>query len=384
MHVGVLLNHYEPHQVPHVAPYAFALSRLRPEWTVRVLCSTEAEAAFAADIGRLHPGQRARIERLPVPLHARLLDPALRHVAFYRKTAVLKASREMFAGLDALLTPELTSLSLKDDPRLSRLRLIHTGHGTPDPFGRPLGLMDPRSDRADLRLVQSRRIARIAQARGRLREGAWGIAGYPKFELARGPRPRLFDDDRPVVIYNPTQSAAKTSWRRFGPQVLDHFARSDRWNLIFAPHVLLFRRRFTRGASLPRRFRSGPGLRIDLGSRASVDMTYLRAADLYLGDQSSQIYEFIQQPRPCVFLNAHGADPQGADFRAWSFGPVISDPAQLDAALDRAMAEFPRWEPVQRQARDEERPEGDMPASERGAAIVAEFLETGAVSDRWR
>ncbi len=384
MQVGVLLNHYEPHQAPHVAPYGFALSRLRPDWTVRILCSTEAELAFAADIGQVYPDHRARIERLRTPFHARALDPVAQHFAFYRKRAVLKGNAEVFAELDALLTPELTSLALKDDPRLSHLRLVHTGHGMADPFGRGFGAMDPRSDRADLLLLPSRRIADLALERGRLRRPAWGVSGYPKFEMAQGPRPRLFDNDRPTVLYNPTQSPAKTSWPRFGPQVLDFFARSDRWNLIFAPHVLLFRRRFTRGARLPRRFRSSPTLRIDLGSRASVDMTYLRAADLYLGDQSSQIYEFINWPRPCVFLNAQGADPADTRYRSWSFGPVVDDPAALGPALDLAMTGFHRWEPVQRQARDQDRPGGELRASDRGAAIVAEFLETGAVSDRWR
>ncbi len=34
-------------------------------------------------------------------------------------------------------------------------------------------------------------------------------------------------------------------------------------------------------------------------------MSYTTAADIYLGDVSSQVYEFLYEPRPCLFLNSH-------------------------------------------------------------------------------
>ena len=66
-------------------------------------------------------------------------------------------------------------------------------------------------------------------------------------------------------------------------------------------------------------------------------MSYTRNADLYIGDVSSQIYEFIQRPRPAIFLNSHGAkwhdDPS---YAFWHFGQVVDDVADLGAALERA------------------------------------------------
>ena len=50
---------------------------------------------------------------------------------------------------------------------------------------------------------------------------------------------------------------------------------------------------------------------VDLDSHRLNDMTYTNAADIYLGDVSSQVYEFSTQPRPCVFINAHGVAWQG-------------------------------------------------------------------------
>jgi hypothetical protein len=385
MRVGFLLNHYEPHQVPHVVPTAFALSRLRPGWHVEIMCSTAAEAQFAAEIAALYPGERAVISRLHIPFLARALDPIVRQLSFRRKRAVLRANASLFASLDALVIPELTSLALKDDPRLAHLRLIFTGHGMGDPQARGLGFFEPRSDRADLILLPSRRVRDLALGAGRLRGVPHGVTGYVKLEIAKGPRPQLFRNGRPTVLYNPTQIREKTSWHRFGTRVLDHFARSERYNLIFAPHVLLFRRQFSRrGARLPRRFRTTSTMLIDLGSRASVDMTYLRAADIYLGDQSSQVYEFVNWPRPCVFLDAHGADWQSNPaFRSWSFGPVVDDPDRLGAAIERSVADFDRYRPVQEAAREEDQVRGDLAPSDRGATIIAEFLETGRIAECW-
>lgn len=390
MQIGLLLNHYEPHQVPHVVPFGFQLSRLKPDWEVRILCSTATEAEAARRIGALYPGHRAVIERLAVPLHARLIDPVARHIAFYRKRAVRKANLKRLSRFDALVVPEVTSLALRDEMGEGGPKLVFTGHGAGDLYSNPFGMFDPRLALFDLVLLQGGRIAADLRRHGRLTSLTYAIAGYPKLETVSPAKARLFDNDLPVVLYNPTQNPRGTSWHAFGEAVLDAFAKRDDLNLVFAPHALLFKRSLTRGARLPRRFRSGPRMIVDTGSPASFDMTYTRAADLYLGDQSSQVYEFILTPRPCVFLNASETGWQGsADYRSWHFGPVVEHGGDVMAAIDAALAGFDRWRPAQEAALAEDAPgEGaafaDAPPSERGARAMIEFLETGAVSDGWR
>jgi hypothetical protein len=95
MRIGFVLNHYETHQVPHVAPTAFALSRLRPEWHIEIMCSTAAEAHFAADIAVHYPGKRVLISRLRVQLYARTIDPLVSQVSFRRKRAVQRANTSL-------------------------------------------------------------------------------------------------------------------------------------------------------------------------------------------------------------------------------------------------------------------------------------------------
>jgi hypothetical protein len=70
-------------------------------------------------------------------------------------------------------------------------------------------------------------------------------------------------------------------------------------------------------------------------------MTYTGQGDIYLGDVSSQVYEFIARPRPCVFLNAHGVawgdDP---NYLFWRMGEVIDRIDDLLPALARAPVRF--------------------------------------------
>ena len=390
MRIGFLFNHYEPHQIPHAAPYAFALSRLRPDWSVDILCSSAAEEAFVKDIAPRFPGERATRRRLQVPLHARMLDPVISNFAFYRKRAVQRANQADLARYDALITPEITSLALKSAPGFERVKFIFTCHGSGDLFSNHFGPFDVRIKNFDFMILPKRRMAHTLERIGRADDILYGVSGYPKFECFDGTRKRLFDNDLPTVLYNPTQNPHGTSWHAFGPAVLDYFYARQDLNLIFAPHALLFKRGWTRGARLPTRFRATDRVRIDLGSRASFDMTYLASADLYLGDQSSQIYEFIPEPRPCVFLNQKEVGwRDNIDFLSWSFGPVVERIEDLGPAIDAAFAEFDRWRPAQEKALSDDAidagaPYADRPASERGAHMIAEFLEHGELSPAWR
>lgn len=384
MRLGFVLNHYAPHQVPHIAPLAFALSRLRPDWTIEILCSTDAETVFAEEIGLAYPGHRVTLRRLATPFLTQILDPLVRQFAFYRKRSVQTANIRVFSTFDALVVPEMTSLALRRRPEMNGVKLIFSGHGAGDGYNQQVGMFDPRIDLFDLALLPGRRIARELTELGRFRATPYAIAGYPKLEL-RGGRKKLFDNDRPTVLYNPTQNRLATSWHLFGTDVLDFFYASGDYNLIFAPHVLLFRRAWSRGARLPRKYRSTETVLIDTGSRSSVDMTYLNAADIYLGDLSSQVYEFIDRPRPCVFLDPIGVDYRdNPAFRTWSFGPVVQEIGELGPALAESTQAFDLYRPVQETARDDNFAQDPRPASSRGAEIIAGFLETGEVASEWR
>jgi hypothetical protein len=78
-------------------------------------------------------------------------------------------------------------------------------------------------------------------------------------------------------------------------------------------------------------------------------MAYLNSAHIYLGDVSSQVYEFLLHPRPCVFLNPHRFEWHGdPNFAFWAAGPVIERVEELGRALEEAVTKHAtRFAPVQ-------------------------------------
>lgn len=381
MKVGFLFLHEAPHQVAHSLPTALRLSNLRPDIEVQVLFAPGPGAERIAALASAAPHRCVM-----VPLHPG--SPLLRGAERLSgnsiplgRIAALRANLDLFRRLDALVVPEKTSLLLKTRFGLTDLKLIHTRHGAGD---RAVGF-DRASGRFDFMLLSGPKVQRRLGELGMLKPGNHAITGYAKFDTIPRSVPRLFENDRPTIVYNPHPAPGLSSWYRMGRAILDHFAQSPDWNLIFAPHVMLFRRPLTislnppsiaRPGRVPARYRGLSHMLIDTGSTASVDMTYTEAADIYLGDASSQVYEFLHRPRPCIFVNAAKAqwrdDP---NYAHWNAGPVVEDIAGLDAALRSAFDDHPRYLPAQQRLFADTFDLNETPSSERAALAIAAYLD---------
>jgi len=384
MRVGFLFNHYSPHQVPHAAPYAYELSRRHSELEVIIATSTEAEADMARSIGGLYPGHRCALLRLRPAWWYSLIDPVVSKFTFERKKRILKDNLDFFRSLDALVAPERHCRRLRTQYGLKDVKLIHTRHGA----GACEGTKDEHVTLFDFVLLPGQKYVDRLNRFGYLTPGRYAVIGWPKFEMVRalgsGQR-RFFDNNNPVVVYNPHFDQNVSSWARMGRAVLDFFVANPHFNLIFAPHVVLFTRRWRHGASLPRRYNGVPNILIDTSSEALSDMTYILAADIYLGDVSSQVYEFLLEPRPCIFLNAHGVAWENNPYYAhWHFGQVIDDvPRGIGQALALASETHPQFLPKQRAGfayTFHEEPAST--AAQRGADAIAYFLAGGSQHDK--
>lgn len=374
--VGFLFNHDQIHQVAHSLPVAVALARTG---RARVVLAATSDA-LEAEVRRLGGGEVGEVVRLGLtsPM-SRMAAGLLDGVAPARKYLMYGDNLAFFRTLDALVVAEKTALTLRRRPGLEHLRIVHTRHGAGD---RAVGF-DRASTGFARVLVSGPKVAERLVREADVDPARLVTVGYPKFDLApAAPRPPLFANDRLTVLYNPHGSPHLSSWYRMGRRVLDWFARSGRYNLVFAPHVMLFRRPVVvsidrPGLAFPGRAPGAAGdVRVDLGSTASTDMTYTDGADIYLGDVSSQVYEFLRRPRPCVFLDAHGNGARDDDdFLHWRAGPVVDDVDALGAALDRAQAEHAaRYAPIQRDLFARTFDLTDTPSSERAAAAVLDML----------
>lgn len=374
MKVSFLYN-AQLHQIPHSLPIALELAAHHRDIEVEVAGVSARHLDFAR-----HLAQRYGLDA-PVR-YVQLRRPWVAHFnAFFKgelapnKKRTLLANLPYFSGCDAVVTPERTSLALRRNGEPGRTRLIYTGHGAGD---RAM-VVAPEIRDFDFVLVPGAKTERRRLDLGLIRPGEYVSGVYAKFDWLRraGATPApMFDNGRPTVLYAPHFDPEFSSWHEVGWKVLDYFAASTRYNLIFAPHVRLYE---PPRPSKYRPFRDVMKLahvHVDLGSERSVDMSYTLAADAYIGDVSSQVAEFLVRPRPCLFLNPRRTRWQDhPDYQFWTLGPVLDDVGQLDDALQATFASHADYVAAQ-QAYFEQTFDGAdrAPSARRGADAIAEFL----------
>ncbi len=211
---------------------------------------------------------------------------------------------------------------------------VKTSHGVGSMSARD----DPRRRAARVMLVPSERERGTYLARGFASDRVIAT-GYVKSAFRQRSLATLpFAEPKPVVLYAPHWQRHRSSWWHWGAETVRRIADDGRWNLVFAPH-----QRLVEGAPEVRQVMTDlagrPNVHCDIDGFAMVDGSYTAAADLYLGDTSSQVIEFLSRPRPCVFLNAGGVDWRAdPSYAQWHCGEVVDDPADLLAALARAPA----------------------------------------------
>ena len=388
MRIGFLFNHDQVHQVAHSLPIALALARARVDAEIVVATTNPRLSAEVIRLGDGMIGPVIRLVELGLKRRtSRLARAALDGVLPATKLLVYGDNLDFFRSLDVLVVAEKTSLVLKTRYGLEALKIVHTRHGAGD---RAIGF-NRMSAGFDHVLVSGPKIRDRLIADAGVDPATISIVGYPKFDLTPGPANvhPLINDGRPVVLYNPHPAPHLSSWFTIGRQVLDWFVEHDDHHLIFAPHVMLFERpcvltidrlRLDRPGRVEERYLRAPNIHIDLGSRASTTMAYTQRADVYIGDASSQVYEFLLRPRPCVFLNPHRlAWRDDPNFAHWRAGAVIEGPEHLGDALGRARAEHAAtYAQVQRELFERSFDLTEEPSAVRAARAVAGFAGIAA------
>ena len=382
MRIGFLFNHDQIHQVAHSLPIALELARGGFAGEILVATSNERLAREVRRLGEPLVGTRIEHVQLGLKPGSRRLARLLGGLLPAARGLVYRDNLDFFRSLDVLVVSEKTTLLLRTRYGLSKPLLVHTRHGAGD---RAIGF-DKSSAAFDHVLCSGQKIRERLMREARVPADRISVVGYPKFDIAQagmgwmGAAPA-----RPVVLYNPHVSPHLSSWYRHGRAVLDFFIDNDDYQLIFAPHVMLFERRFAITIDrlrinpvgrLDLKYLRTPNIHVDLGSRACTDMTYTNAADIYLGDVSSQVYEFLYRPRPCLFLNSHGVQWRGnPNYEHWQAGPVIDTPQDLAKGLRDAVATHQsEYLAVQEDMRARSFDPSDMPASVRAAQALQQFI----------
>jgi hypothetical protein len=330
------------HQFAHILPVACELEHRHPGQVTFFVCTDEEAACARVQVRALGgPAPELVVMRVPAGVLAAL--PARMH-----KAARLTAWTQRLCAAGAILCAERTSTLLR------RLRsdcppMLHIPHGAGD---RAVGF-EKRFSLFDKVLVAGAKDRDRLVASGFVAPGDCAVTGPVKLASVLAdprPRPALFDDSRPVILYNPHFSKKHSSIDAFGRRLVAAVLRDGRYNLVVAPHVRLARRWSARRRRQWEALAVPGRVVVDMGSVRCNDMTYTLGADLYLGDVSSQVYEFLAHPRPCLFVDTRGVDwHESEDYAMWHFGEVIAPTADPIAALERAFASHSAYAAWQRE-----------------------------------
>jgi hypothetical protein len=354
--------------IPHLYPILEAVAASHPALPIDAWTATETHEVlirrWLSECGLEH----VRLRRAPG--WRRTADPEKGvNPQLPAKLPMLARLAPSLIRARAVVCAEQTSLWL---PRLfpGMPPFIKTSHGVGSTSARD----DRRRFAAALTLVPSEAERATYLDRG-MDPARIVTTGYVKAGFRHLAASRLrFARDLPAVLYNPHWQRHRSSWWSWGREAVASILGSGRYNLIFAPHQRLAE--------------TSPGLRefcaslsgqddclCDLDSFAAVDGSYPGAADIYVGDTSSQVLEFLQRPRPVIFLN-----PGKKDWRAdpslemWQTGEVIDRPDGLLPAIDAAARRHEAHIAAQRDFTRRQLGDCEGAAPERAAAAILRFL----------
>lgn len=380
-----LFNHDAAHQVAHLAPVAGALTRIRPDMETIIAYSSETIRARIENLIGADAIRRAHWIELELGPVSGMVTGLLDRFFPASRLARLRTYAKVFASCDAVISTERTCLRVqKRLPPTDRPLFVRVPHGTGD---RSV-TFHPDHRRFDVSLVAGSKMADQLVANGVERDRI-RITGYSKFEnidLSR--KPDLFGNGKPTFVYNPHFDPHLSSWYHAGPDLLRWFASDEgqKFNCIFAPHVMLFRKSThvspeyklaRKRPAVPAEAFRAANILVDVDGPRLFDMTYMLAADAYIGDASSQLYEFLVRPRPVFFLDPDGAlRAEGKEELPFlTTGPVLGEVDALTTSLETWEEQGARYLQVQGELIERTFSLSEIPPSVRAATAIAEAIE---------
>lgn len=384
--VVFLFNHDATHQLAHTAGILRAMAEKQPGFPLICAYGTEAIARGVRDIVGEAAASCILWFDLALP-RIGLLMRMVNRIAPTERLARLTHHAAALRNAALIVSPERTCLHLKRKWKEQGPQFIFVPHGAGD---RSVTYHPDMVD-FDAMLVSGRKVADEMISHGLARPQNIAIIGYPKFDLVNtDAAPRFFDNDRPVFLYNPHFEPHLSSWYSHGHAIINWFADGPGrdFNLVFAPHIMLFRKKLhispeykvmKRRPDLDPRWDGLPNILVDVDGPRLCDMSYTLGADIYIGDVSSQIYEFLYRPRPAFFVDTHS--PQGREeppYLSWQAGDVVRSAEELFPLLPDFRERGRFYRKRQEEIFDYTMSSGQQTSSERGAQALIGWLDRGS------
>ena len=318
----------EPYFIFHSIGLAIELAR-RKENEVSILFNSRNERDIKQILPKNHSIKLTRVTppwiiQLPLYLEMKLN---------YRKS-IFKKYKATLAQQDVFISSLYNDLIIREVIAPNKIKMVYTAHG---PANGPYCFND-LVKQFDFFFCASKKEAEIRREMGQVKANNYCIGGYLKLDAAQPKKLNVFHDNREVILYNPHWDKKLSSFFKYGFDILDFFKDHPTMNLIFAPHALLTKRNFLLRRRL-KRYEKHANIHMDFGSNRSHDFSYVAAADVYLGDVSSQALEFcLLEPRKCIFIDVK--QNKGTRYISWGLGDVYANGFSIAHALNQIDASY--------------------------------------------
>ncbi|MDA3885289.1 MAG: hypothetical protein PF638_06805 [Candidatus Delongbacteria bacterium] len=320
------------HQLFHSAMTAFELARMQTDFNVQLIACHIDHYDILNSMKESYPESKCQIILLPLPFRFKYFN-------FKKKTypspySTIKKAKEYLKDAVTIVTTSHILPKLLKKINVLNPKVIYQFHGCGD---RKYSF-DPEYKYFDLLLAPGSYHKQRLLAENIVSEDKIEIIGYPKLDIPleiKSIKKSLFNNNNKIFLYTPHWDPKLSSYKIWGEEVINYFKINNQYNLIFAPHVQLKHWQYKCGYNTNLDHLRSENIHIDFGSLQSVDGTYTNISDIYIGDVSSQIYEFIAlQPKPAIFLNPNNFKWQNnIDFKFWELGIVIENISELEKAI---------------------------------------------------
>ncbi|MEA1972498.1 MAG: hypothetical protein U9N34_04285 [Candidatus Cloacimonadota bacterium] len=324
------------HQLYHSAVVAMELSILQDEYKIELLSCHPNQTAILNQIASLYPQNRCHIVQLPLPFRFKYLN--IKKKIYPPPYLTMRFAKKYLIGASAIVATSHATARSSKKINITKPKFIYQYHGCGD---RKYGF-DPKFKDFDFMLLPGNYHLKRLLEENVIKKEQTKIIGWPKMDypiLTKEVKKKLFKNNRPIVLYNPHWKPSLSSYHIWAEKILTFFSKSSKYNLIFAPHIQIKHWQVKYKYNIDYdRFKSD-NIHIDFGSNQSVNGTYQKIGDIYMGDVSSMIYEFIAyKERPCVLLNAHKVSWENdANYRFWQYGPVVDHIEELESKITEAI-----------------------------------------------
>jgi len=324
------------HQLFHTAMTAFECSRLQKEFNVKLIACHPEHYEILNKMRDSFGSYDNEIVLLPFPFKFKYLN--FKKKSYPSPYSTIKLVRNHLNNSVVVISTSHDLPKLLKKINYEQLKKIYQFHGCGD---RSYSF-DPEYRNFDLLLIPGKYHEKRLISEKIVNADKIRIVGYPKLDIPnnqKNGKTSFFNNKNPTILYTPHWDPELSSYKEWSREIIDYFKLNQQYNLILAPHIQLKHWKFKYGYDTNFDISKASNILIDFESINSVNGTYLYASDIYIGDVSSQVYEFLAvKPRSCIFLNPKKlAWKNNPDFKFWELGNVIEDFNEFDTVLSKSI-----------------------------------------------